>query len=556
MLRYCFRIAAAVFLAFGAAPARSAAVQWWTHAVIYEIYLRSFQDTNGDGIGDLNGVTQRLDYLKRLGVDAIWLTPFYPSPNADFGYDVSNYADIAPQYGTMADWDRLVREADKRGIRVLVDLVLNHSSDQHPWFTESRSSVGSARRDWYVWRRGRPGNKPPTNWLSIFGGPAWTLDPATDEWYYHIFMPQQPDLNWGNSKLRAAMHGVVRFWLRHGAGGFRLDATPYLFEDPAFPDDPDPNSGPPAWIKPYNSGRPENHEVLRELRSIVNEFPGDRILLGESATATIEDLAGVYGARHDEINLPMDFLFGNLTQLNAGVFKRQIDDAEQKLGGEPPVFFFSSHDHARQWSSFGDGSHNDQIAKLTAALTLAPRGSALIYYGEEIGMSDMPATELEAAPLGPNRQRADERDKARTPMQWSAARGAGFTTGRPWLPIAGASKRYNVAREKSDPESIYRWYVKLIRLRRENPAFNLGAYVPLESGNRRVLVFAREAVDGAGALVLFNMSDQEEHANIKGWPGARPALKEVLMACPAAAVPKLNEFQIAPYGVLIVSYHR
>lgn len=243
------------------AQAQKAAPSWYDHAVIYEIYPRSFQDTNGDGVGDLKGVTQRLDYLQTLGVDAIWLTPFFPSPNIDFGYDISNYIDVAPDYGTMADWDELVREAKQRNIRVLVDFVVNHTSDQHPWFKESRSSLTNPKRDWYIWKDGKPAAgqaqaAPPTHWASIFGGYTWTLDPATNQWYYHIFLPQQPDVNWMNQDLRKAMFDVARFWLDHGASGFRLDATPYLVEDQAYPDDLHTDRGPSIGLKPYNSDRP------------------------------------------------------------------------------------------------------------------------------------------------------------------------------------------------------------------------------------------------------------------------------------------------------------
>jgi|SRR5580658_2062039 len=326
------------FEGFSFAQQRAA---WYDHAVIYEIYPRSFSDSNGDGIGDLNGITARLDYLKQLGVDAIWITPFFPSPNFDFGYDVSDYVNVAPEYGTLQDWDMLAAEARKRGIRVLVDFVLNHTSDQHAWFKESRSSRDNPKRDWYVWRSGSGPGQPPTHWTSIFGGYTWTLDAATDQWYYHMFLPQQPDVNWANPGLRKAMFDVIRFWLNHGASGFRLDATPYLFEDPAFPEDPNPPPpGGAAALKPYNSGRPENHEVLREMRKILDGYPGQPVLLGESSTATIEDLAKVYGEHHDEIQLPMDFLFGNLTTLDAVVFKKQVDAAQLQLGGQTPVSFF------------------------------------------------------------------------------------------------------------------------------------------------------------------------------------------------------------------------
>lgn len=525
---------------------------WYDHAVIYEVYPRSFQDANGDGIGDLNGINARLDYLKQLGVDAIWITPFFPSPNLDFGYDVSDYVNVAPEYGTLQDWDRLVAEAKKRGIRILIDFVLNHTSDQHPWFKESRSSRSNPKRDWYVWRDGGGPTQPPTHWTSIFGGYTWTWDAPTQQWYYHIFLPQQPDVNWRNPELRQAMYGVVRFWLDHGASGFRLDATPYLFEDPAFPDDPNPpQAGGAAALEPYNSGRPENHEVLREMRKILDGYPGNPVLLGESSTATIQDLAKVYGKDHDEIQLPMDFLFGNLTTLDAALFKKQVDAAQLQLGGETPVFFLSSHDHPRQWSTFGDGIHNDQIAKLTATLTLAQRGCVLLYYGEEIGMGTMPAAQLKQVPTGPKRPRADDRDGERTPMQWSTGLNAGFSKGSPWLPVESGAQRYNVESEKGNPDSIFAWYSNLLKLRRENAAFRDGAYVPLESGNRDVFAFGRNAGEKNVALIVLNTSPKEQRVSITGMPGKWPGFRQILMASPSTSAPLSQTFAIAPYGVLI-----
>ncbi len=528
--------------------------RWYDHAVIYEIYPRSFQDSNGDGIGDLNGITARLDYLKDLGVDAIWVTPFFPSPNFDFGYDVSDYVNVAPEYGTLEDWDKLVAEAKKRDIRVLVDFVVNHTSDQHAWFRESRSSRDNPKRDWYIWKSGGGPKDPPTHWTSIFGGYTWTWDETTEQWYYHIFLPQQPDVNWGEPGLRKAMFDVVRFWLDHGASGFRLDATPYLFEDPAFPDNPNPpEPGGPAALEPYNSGRPENHQVLREMRHILDTYPGDPVLLGESSTATIEDLNKVYGKNRDEIQLPMDFLFGNLTKLDAAIFKKQVDDAQLKLGGQTPVFFFSSHDHPRQWSVFGDGIHNNQIAKLTAALTLTQRGTTLLYYGEELGMATMPASELKAFPTGPKRPRADDRDGERTPMQWNSTAHAGFTKGEPWLPVQSTYRRFSVEAEKRDPNSIYSWYVRLLKLRREDPAFRDGIYIPLDSGNPNVFAFGRRAATGELALVVLNISALPQKVQIKGMPGTWPRFKSVVMASPAqgAVAPSSPAIRLAGYGVLI-----
>lgn len=540
-------------LAYGVCSAQTKTTHWYDGAVIYEIYPRSFQDTNGDGIGDLNGITSRLDYLKQLNVDAIWITPFFPSPNADFGYDVSDYTNVATEYGTMQDWDRLTSEARKRGIRVLVDFVVNHTSDQHPWFKESRSSRNNPKRDWYVWKDGGGPQAPPTHWTSIFGGYTWTWDAPTKQWYYHVFLPQQPDVNWTNPGLRKAMFDVVRFWLNHGASGFRLDATPYLIEDPGWPDDPHPPSPHgPAALMPYNSGRPENHAVLKEMRQIINSYPGDPVLLGESSTATIQDLAAVYGKNRDEIQLPMDFLYGNLTKLDAQRFKKEVDAAQLQLSGQTPVFFFSSHDHSRQWTVFGDGKNNDQIAKLTAAMTLTQRGCALMYYGEELGMATMSADELKKFPTGPKRPRRDDRDGERTPMQWDGTAQAGFTKGSPWLPVESTAQRYNVVSEQADPHSIYNWYSQLLKLRHENVALRDGSYVPLESGNPNVFAFGRKAGPESVALIVLNTSNTKQQVKISGlnqWP----AFRQVLLASPSISAPTGQQFAIEPYGVFVAS---
>lgn len=535
----------------GAQPAlaRPAHEPWWTHAVIYEIYPRSFQDSDGDGVGDLNGVTQRLDYLKALGIDAIWLTPFYPSPNYDFGYDVADYTNVAPEYGTMADFDRLVAEARKRGIRVMVDFVLNHSSSEHAWFKQSASSRTNPKRDWYVWHDPAPDGGPPTNWKSIFGGSAWTLDPKTGQYYYHIFLPQQPDLNWRNPAVVRAIGDVMRFWLKHGVAGFRLDATPYLLEDTTWPNDPDPAKGPEVGLKPYNSGLPGNHPIMRGLRRITDSFPGDRVMLGESNIATIEGLRAVYGKHLDEVNLPMDFLYAGVRSLDAGTFKARIDDAETRLDGATPVLFFSNHDSSRQATKFADGVHDDRIARLTAAMTLTARGTALVYYGEELGMTDLPRAALAHVPLGPTRKVADARDPERTPMQWTADASAGFTTGTPWLPANPKTTQVNAAAEAADPGSLLNWYRALIDLRKHNPAIRQGAHVPLQSGNPKVLAFARQDKAGHGVLVQLNMSGESQTPHVTGWHGKAPMLGKDLLASPTADGPDL-----APYAVRITAY--
>lgn len=539
------------FTAQAKAPANKppAKAPWWSHAVIYEIYPRSFQDSDGDGVGDLNGVTQRLDYLKALGIDAIWLTPFYPSPNYDFGYDVADYTNVAREYGTMADFDRLVAEAKKRGIRVMVDFVLNHSSSEHAWFKQSASSRTDPKRDWYVWHDPAPDGGPPTNWKSIFGGSAWTLDPKTGQYYYHIFLAQQPDLNWRNPQVVRAMGDVMRFWLRHGVAGFRLDATPYLLEDSTWPNDPDPSKGPEVGLKPYNSGLPGNHPIMRTLRRITDSFPGDRVMLGESNIATIEGLRAVYGKHLDEVNLPMDFLYAGVRTLDAGTFKARIDDAETRLDGAPPVLFFSNHDSVRQATKFADGVHDERIARLTAAMTLTARGTALVYYGEELGMTNAPKDLIAKVPLGPTRKVADARDPERTPMQWTADAKAGFTTGTPWLPANPATATVNAAAEAADPGSMLHWYRALIALRRDNPAIRAGAYVPLQSGNPKVLAFARADKAGHGVLVVLNMSGEDQTTQITGWPGKPPVLGKDLLASPAT-----QGVVLPAYAVRITAY--
>jgi len=349
------------------------------------------------------------------------------------------------------------------------------------------------------------------------------------------------------------MFDVARFWLRHGASGFRLDATPYLFEDTRFLEDPNPSGGNPAWLKPYNSQLPQGHDVLRGLRQVLGEFPGEPALLGESATATIQDLTAVYGQHGDEINMPMNFMIGNITTLDAGLFKTRIDEAQTQLGGHKPVFFFSSHDHARQWSSFGDGAHNDQIAKVLATLTLLQRGTAIIYYGEELGMGDMPQAALDRFPLGPNRPVADTRDKERTPMQWSASPGAGFSTGAAWLPVNPQAATHNAADEQRDDTSVYRWYAQMLRLRHANRALRDGAYVPLTSGNGAVLAFARQARNGEGVLVALNMSRADQSVQLSGLPAAARLLLQPL-AVGAAPPPQALQFTLPPYGVSLSRY--
>jgi alpha-glucosidase len=501
------------------AQAQAASDQWWQNAVIYEIYPRSFADTNGDGMGDLNGITRHLDYLQQLGVDAIWITPFFPSPQVDFGYDISNYEAVDPQYGTMADFDRLVAEAKKRDIRVITDLVLNHTSDKHPWFVESQSSRTNPKADWYVWRNGKPGNQPPNNWESIFGHSAWQFDPKRDQYYYHAFYIQQPDLNWTNRDVRNAMYNMMRFWMKRGVAGFRLDAVTSLFEDPEFRDEPVARPGTNAYGDPilsrqYTDNLPECHDVLRELRGVTNEFPG-RVLIGETYLPDISELAKMYGAHNDELQLPMDTQFA-FNPLSADVFRSKLRDAETGLHGNMPLLFLDNHDNRRSWSRYAGHGDGWAVAKLLATALLAPRTTALLYYGQEIGMenNDPKRKEDVQDPIGKKGwPRIKGRDGERTPMQWDADTDAGFSTAsKTWLPVAPDYATRNVAVETKDPDSLLNYYRALIHLRRTDAALHDGDFELVNQNDQNVLAFTRSAKDGSRVLVALNFTPSAQTA--------------------------------------------
>jgi alpha-glucosidase len=544
---------------------RAAADPWWKHAVIYEIYPRSFQDSNGDGIGDINGITSRLDYLKDLGVDAIWITPMYPSPQIDFGYDVSNYEAIDPQFGTMADFDHLASEAKQRNIRIIMDFVPNHTSDQHPWFVGSRSSRTNPKRDWYIWRDGKGPGEPPNDWQSWFGHSAWTFDAKTGQWYYHYFYVQQPDLNWRNPEVRKAMYDVLRFWLDRGASGFRMDAVSRLFEDPDLHDDPilpGTNAfGDPNIEHKYTQDLPEVHDVLREIRSLVDKYPGDPVLISEADEPTIQDLVRVYGINNDEVQLPMDFQVADVNRLSAPEFRKLLDQIEfNPLKGQP-YFFFNNHDQARTWDRYGDGVHNDQIAKLMAALLLTTRATPQMYYGEELGMrTTVPARKEDVKdPVGRTGWPKDKgRDGERTPMQWNDSQNAGFSSAaKTWLPVPPTAAQYNVAGEERNPESILNFYKKVIALRRELSPLTDGCYVAVNRDDQNVLAYLRQGQDGEeSVLVALNMSADERTINfkLKGF-GVGGTSARVLLAAPQLANTQvsLDEVKLASYGVLIVA---
>jgi len=483
--------------------------QWWQHAVFYELYPRSFEDSNGDGVGDLRGITSKLDYLKELGVDAIWISPCFPSPQVDFGYDVSDYENIDPMYGTLADFDNLASEAKKRGIRIVLDFVVNHTSDQHPWFLDSKSSRTAAHRDWYIWRDGKRPQQPPNNWVSLFGGSAWKFDATTGQYYYHYFYPQQPDLNWRNPAVKDAMFDVTRWWYKRGVSGFRLDAVETLFEDPALTDNPVTQPGKNAFGDPfeqdkYNTKLPEVHDVLRGLRQVADQY--NAVLIGEAYTSDIAELNRYYGAGNNEVQLPMDFMFGMIDKLSPAEFRKQIAAVNASSGW--PAFVIGNHDRARSYDRYGDSVHNDQIAKLMAALYLTLRGTPIMYYGEEIGMKTTPPTRKEDVkdPIGVKGWPQEKgRDGERTPMQWDESVNAGFSTATPWLPVPSTYKTYNVADEEKDPQSILKFYEAVLKLRHSNRALLDGSYVPINEDNANVLSYLRIYKDEA-VVVALNMS--------------------------------------------------
>ena len=540
---------------------------WWKHAVIYEIYPRSFQDSNGDGVGDINGITSRLDYLRDLGIDAIWISPMYPSPLVDFGYDVSDYTAIDPLYGTLADFDRLVSEGKKRNIRVIMDFVPNHTSDQHSWFKESRSSRTNPKRDWYIWRDGKELGQPPNNWQSWFGHSAWQLDPATNQYYYHHFYTEQPDLNWRNPEVRKAMYDAMRFWFKRGAAGFRLDAVSRLFEDPHLHDDPilpGTNAyGDPNILHKYTDNLPEVHEALREMRRVADEFTGDPVLISEADEPNIIELTKMYGRKNDEIQLPMDFQIADVNKLSAPDFRKLLNEIDRNPAGGQPHYFFSNHDQPRQWDRYGDGVHNDQIAKLMAALLLTTRATPLMYYGEEIGMrtTDPVRKEDVQDPIGKIGWPLEKgRDGERTPMQWDASKDAGFSTAeRPWLPVPPSSAEYNVQAESQDPGSILSFYKSLLALRRGAPALRDGKYLPLDQDNQYVLSFLRKTPgNGDSILVVLNMSAEPRTVRFAlDVQGVKESSARPLIAVPKIAPEStvLTHFTVPAFGVFIGSVH-
>jgi alpha-glucosidase len=510
---------------------------WWQHAVFYEVYPRSFADSDNNGIGDLNGIASKLDYLKDLGVDAIWITPFFPSPQVDFGYDVSDYESIDPMYGTMKDFDHLSAEAKKRNVKLILDFVVNHSSDRHKWFQDSKSSKTSEHRDWYIWRDGKGPGEPPNNWVSIFGTAAWKLDPKTGQYYYHYFYPEQPDLNWRNPAVEKAMLDETRFWYKRGVSGFRLDAVDTLFEDPKLTDNPllpgKDKFGRPNMDEKYNKKLPEVHDVMRKLRSTADE--NGAVLIGETWTTDVEQLKDYYGQKNDELQLPMDLMMTDFKGLSADQYRKHI--AAVDGSGHWPVYVITNHDIVRSYTRYADGAHNDDIAKMIAAFYLTLRGTAVMYYGEEIGMenNDPKSKDEVQDPIGKLGWPLEKgRDGERTPMQWTDGQNAGFSKVKPWLPVPASAKSHNVASEMKDPNSVLSFYRQLLAMRHKEPALLEGKYIPLNQDDPNVLSYVRKYKDEA-VLVILNMSAKEQDFRLDLSPTGM-------------VMPKL--------GVLLTSFHK
>jgi alpha-glucosidase len=497
---------------------------WWQKAVIYQIYPRSFQDSDGDGVGDLKGILQRVEYLSWLGVGAVWISPIYPSPMADFGYDVADYVGIDPLFGTLEDFDRLVRALHARGIRLILDLVPNHTSDRHPWFLEARSSRQSCRRDWYIWRDPAPDGGPPNNWVSQAGGSAWTLDPATGQYYYHAFLAEQPDLNWRNRAVRQAIYDVLRFWLARGVDGFRVDVLWHMIKDAEFRDDPlnpDYREGEPDFrrVRPlYSADRPEVLEIAVEMRRVLEEYPGDRLLIGE-IYLPVERLAAYYGPDLSAVHLPFNFNLMWAKWQPAPILElvRQYEDALP--AGAWPSWVLGNHDQMRIASRVGPAQ-----ARVAMVLLLTLRGTPTLYYGDELGLENVPIASAQVRdPFGLKMPGTGQgRDPERTPMPWDTSASCGFTTGEPWLPLGEGRADLSVAVQRNAPGSMLTLTRQLLELRGREPALATGEFEPLEVEGE-ALAYARTS-GSRRFTVILNLEPRPKAIRWRDDLGGRVAL--------------------------------
>ena len=565
-------------------------LKWWQTAVFYQIYPRSFADGNGDGIGDFRGMTEKLDYLKDLGIDAIWLSPHFPSPNWDCGYDISDYTDVAPEYGTLSDFTHFLAESHKRNIRVILDLVLNHTSDEHPWFLESKSSRNNPKADWYVWA-----DTPPNNWQSCFDGDAWTYSSERNQYYYHYFMKQQPDLNWHNPDVKKAMWDAARFWLDLGVDGFRLDAIGTIYEDPnltphevqmnlaelrsfsdtaSTPEEKERKNK--YWYDMFKNqwGQVGLHDLMKELRAVIDEYDGDRMLVGE------DDDISYLGDGNDELHLVFNFPLANIERLTPDHIRRNQAERLPRLDALPVKGWacntLGNHDRSRLHTCFGDGKHDAQLDRLHAALVLTLKGTPFLYNGEEIGMTDLIITdpsklkdtmatwyydrlvnELKVDPTEAA-QRAGEmtRDKNRTPMQWANKPNGGFSPDdvETWLPVNPNYKNgVNVKDQLHNPDSIINYYKHLLRVRKKSPALVAGEYIPLEEDSQEHFSFIRRS-DEQTVLVVLNFLEKKPNLDFSQSKDVKGKSLYILFSSATRSVMKLDpkNLHVGAFEVLIV----
>lgn len=503
---------------------------WWQTGVIYQIYPRSYKDTTGNGIGDLRGIIEKMDYLqKTLGIDAIWLSPFYPSPMKDYGYDVADYVDVHPLFGVLEDFDELLQTAHQRGIKIIIDFVPNHSSDQHTWFQESRSSRDNPKRDWYVWAdpSPHPPPQPPNNWLAVFGGSAWEWDEATGQYYLHSFLKEQPDLNWRNPEVKQAMFDVLRFWLERGVDGFRVDVAHFIMKDPAMRDNPPASNEGIAFHRPHgdydsqnhihDKGHPDTHKVYRDFRTLLDEYSTEspRTSVGEIHIFDWDEWTGYYGNPQEGFEFHLPFNFSLLkAPWDAGAIRRAIDELEAALPPWAwPNYVLGNHDEGRIATRYGA----DQ-ARVAAMLLLTLRGTPTIYYGEEIGMTDVDIPiQDQLDPFGLNVQ-GWGRDRCRTPMQWSLDPNAGFASEeviKLWLPLSDDWQEVNVGTQTDDPVSSLNLYRHLLTIRKELPALQWGSYIPLDGMPEGCFVYQRQGA-GKSILVALNFKGVPQHVSLQG----------------------------------------
>ncbi len=498
---------------------------WWQTGVLYQIYPRSFMDGNGDGVGDLPGIIEKLDYLGWLGVDALWLSPIYPSPMADFGYDISDYTDVDPVFGTLQNIDTLIQQAHSRDLKLILDYVPNHTSDEHAWFRESRTSRENPKRDWYIWRDPAPDGGPPNNWTSLFGGPAWQYDAQTGQYYLHLFDVKQPDLNWRNPAVQEAMYDVLRFWLDRGVDGFRVDVLWLLLKDDQFRDNklnPDWRPGDPPYMYQFNTyteDQPGIHDIVRKMRSVLDSY-GDRVFIGE-IYLDVPKLVHYYGEMLDEAHLPFNFQFVTMADWSATTVRRAVDEYEKALPeGAWPNWVLGNHDRTRIASRLGR-----ERARAALLLLLTLRGTPTCYYGDELGMQNVVVPPEQIYDPQGKANPEHSRDPIRSPMQWNSGPNAGFCPPnvRPWLPLADDYQTYNVASEQNDPRSFLSLTRALLVLRRALPALTVGSYRSLDQDNVACFAYLREH-EGQRYLVVLNTSAQEQLVSLPELGHGRVAL--------------------------------